>query len=306
MTQQCTAKTTRAVLLAFLCIALGACSTTQKKSSGEEAAFPWATGAPVSEASKTTSEIPKTAEPASPASVGVKSDAMPTRGNPQSEVAAKTETAAPAGRPDEDVARVAREEAGRAKRQLAEEDARINKLREEIQLAKRNMEQETARQSASSAKPANPVPSQNVQAGAETPKSVNNVTVLPADTRSAERIAARDARTVRKPLERSVYFDFDKWDIKAEYDPMLMGHAVYLKGHHDTPTEIQGNCDERGSREYNLALGARRAEAVKRALELLGADGSNIKTVSFGSEKPIAAGKDEASYSQNRRADVLD
>jgi len=110
---------------------------------------------------------------------------------------------------------------------------------------------------------------------------------------------------VQQPLQRSVYFDYDKSGIKEEYDSMLMAHAAYLKLHPGIAKEIQGNCDERGSREYNLALGARRAEAVKRALELLGADGRKIKTVSFGSEKPVALGKDEESYSQNRRADIV-
>jgi peptidoglycan-associated lipoprotein len=85
---------------------------------------------------------------------------------------------------------------------------------------------------------------------------------------------------------------------------MIVGHAAFLKAHPDYKAEVQGNCDERGSREYNLALGARRAESVKRALELAGAEGANIKTVSFGAEKPVAFGQDEESYRQNRRADI--
>jgi peptidoglycan-associated lipoprotein len=93
--------------------------------------------------------------------------------------------------------------------------------------------------------------------------------------------------------------------VPDKYDSMLVAHAAYLKAHPDFKAEVQGNCDERGSREYNLALGARRAESVKRALELAGADGSRISAISYGSEKPVATGKDEESYSQNRRVDIV-
>jgi peptidoglycan-associated lipoprotein len=102
-----------------------------------------------------------------------------------------------------------------------------------------------------------------------------------------------------------VYFGYDQYSVPDEYDEMLLANAAYLKAHPALKTEVQGNCDERGSREYNLALGARRAQAVKRALELAGADGDRIAAISYGAEKPLATGKDEASYSQNRRADIV-
>ena len=105
--------------------------------------------------------------------------------------------------------------------------------------------------------------------------------------------------------KRSVFYEYDKYDIRDEYRPVLQVHGKYLAENRGKKMLIQGNCDERGSREYNLALGARRAQAVKRALELAGADGNRIAAISYGAEKPVATGKDEANYSQNRRADIV-
>lgn len=103
----------------------------------------------------------------------------------------------------------------------------------------------------------------------------------------------------------SVYFDFDKSFIVPKFDDVLNAHAEYLKANPDLNVEIQGNCDERGSREYNIGLGNRRALSVKAGLEILGIQGSRISITSFGSEKPIALGHDEASWQQNRRADFV-
>jgi peptidoglycan-associated lipoprotein len=118
-------------------------------------------------------------------------------------------------------------------------------------------------------------------------------------------VEATSPSNAQRSAERSVYFAFDQALVAEQYNSMLMANAAFLKAHTNFDAEVQGNCDERGSREYNLALGARRAEAVKRALVLAGADGGRITTVSFGSEKPIAAGKDEESYSKNRRVDIV-
>lgn len=104
--------------------------------------------------------------------------------------------------------------------------------------------------------------------------------------------------------KRSVYFDFDSYSVKPEYQLMLQAHAKYLKNHPDTHILIQGNTDERGTSEYNLALGQKRAEAVKNGLETLGVPDSQIEAVSLGKEKPLATGHDEASWAQNRRADI--
>ena len=101
----------------------------------------------------------------------------------------------------------------------------------------------------------------------------------------------------------SVYFDFDKSFIVPKFDDVITSHADYLRANPDLNVEIQGNCDERGSREYNIGLGNRRALAVKAALEILGVAGGRITITSFGSEKPVAMGHDESSWQQNRRAD---
>jgi peptidoglycan-associated lipoprotein len=101
----------------------------------------------------------------------------------------------------------------------------------------------------------------------------------------------------------SVYFDFDKSFIVPKFDDVITSHAEYLRANPDLNVEIQGNFDERGSREYNIGLGNRRALAVKAALEILGVAGGRITITSFGSEKPVAMGHDESSWQQNRRAD---
>jgi peptidoglycan-associated lipoprotein len=105
--------------------------------------------------------------------------------------------------------------------------------------------------------------------------------------------------------KRSIYYDYDKYDVKDEYKPLLQAHANYLKQHPSAKMLIQGNCDERGSREYNIALGQRRADGVKKMLELMGAPGSQIEAVSLGEEKPRCTEQTEACYAQNRRSDML-
>ncbi|MBX3715242.1 MAG: peptidoglycan-associated lipoprotein Pal [Burkholderiales bacterium] len=104
--------------------------------------------------------------------------------------------------------------------------------------------------------------------------------------------------------KRSVYFDFDSNVVKDEFRPVVQAHARYLVDKKDARIRVEGNCDERGSREYNLALGQRRAEAVKRVMTVLGVQEGRIETVSFGEEKPAAAGHDEAAWAQNRRGDI--
>jgi len=104
--------------------------------------------------------------------------------------------------------------------------------------------------------------------------------------------------------KRSVYFDFDSNSVKDEYRGLIQAHSRYLNDHRDSRIRIEGNCDERGSREYNLALGQRRAEAVKKIMTVLGVNDGRIETVSYGEEKPVANGHDEAAWAQNRRADI--
>lgn len=104
---------------------------------------------------------------------------------------------------------------------------------------------------------------------------------------------------------RSVFFDYDQSLIKDPDRPLLQAHASYLRQHPTTKVIVQGNTDERGSREYNIALGQRRADAVKRFLALLGAEDHQIDTVSFGKEKPRCTLSEESCWSQNRRADLV-
>jgi peptidoglycan-associated lipoprotein len=109
----------------------------------------------------------------------------------------------------------------------------------------------------------------------------------------------------RPDLKRSVYFEYDKYDVKPEYRALLESHARWLKANPQARLVIEGNADERGSREYNVALGQRRAEAVTKMLVLLGAKPEQIEAVSWGEEKPRSTGHDEKSYSENRRDDFV-
>jgi peptidoglycan-associated lipoprotein len=104
---------------------------------------------------------------------------------------------------------------------------------------------------------------------------------------------------------RSIYFDLDKYEVKDEYRDLVAAHAKYLVANRGFKMLIQGNTDERGSREYNLSLGQKRSEAVKRSLVLLGATEDQVESVSLGEEKPKNPGHDEAAWSENRRADML-
>ncbi|WP_050479485.1 peptidoglycan-associated lipoprotein Pal [Herbaspirillum rhizosphaerae] len=104
--------------------------------------------------------------------------------------------------------------------------------------------------------------------------------------------------------KRSVYFDYDSYSVKEEFRPVVEAHAKYLNSHKDRKVIIQGNTDDRGGTEYNLALGQKRAEAVRKALVLLGVSDAQVEAVSFGKEKPKALGSDEAAWAENRRADI--
>jgi peptidoglycan-associated lipoprotein len=104
--------------------------------------------------------------------------------------------------------------------------------------------------------------------------------------------------------KRSIYFDLDSYTVKDEFKPVLEAHARYLNANKSRQIVIQGNTDERGGREYNLALGQKRAEAVRRAMALLGVQEGQMEAVSFGKEKPKALGTDEAAWAENRRADI--
>lgn len=107
-------------------------------------------------------------------------------------------------------------------------------------------------------------------------------------------------------IARVVYFDFDSFLVKEEFRPVIEAHARRMGTARDTRIVIEGHTDERGGREYNLALGQKRAEAVQRSLTLLGVPAERIEAVSFGEERPAANGSDESVWSQNRRAEIKD
>jgi len=105
--------------------------------------------------------------------------------------------------------------------------------------------------------------------------------------------------------KRSVFYELDRYDIADQYRPLLQAHGKYLAEHRGTKMLVQGNCDERGSREYNIALGQRRADGVKRLLLLMGATESQVESVSLGEEKPRCEEHSEGCWAQNRRSDML-
>jgi len=110
----------------------------------------------------------------------------------------------------------------------------------------------------------------------------------------------------KSPLsKRSIYFDLDSYIVKDEYQSLLGHHAQFLGKNGQMKMLIQGNADERGSREYNLALGQKRAEAVKKALMLLGVKEAQLESVSLGEEKPACIESTESCWAQNRRGDML-
>ncbi len=105
--------------------------------------------------------------------------------------------------------------------------------------------------------------------------------------------------------QRSVYFDFDSYSVSEQYRGLVETHAGYLAQNSQQRVRIEGNTDERGGAEYNLALGQRRADAVRRMMTLLGVNDSQIETISFGKEKPTSTGSSESDYAENRRADIV-
>ena len=148
-------------------------------------------------------------------------------------------------------------------------------------------------------------------AAAATPPSTRTTPGASTSTGPGSRAAvppvavARGAQDSRPDLKRSVYYEFDKYDVKPEYRALLQSHAAWLKANPQARITIEGNADEQGSREYNIALGQRRADAVKRMMVLLGAQEIQIETVSFGKEKPRREGHDETSWTENRRVDIV-
>lgn len=132
-------------------------------------------------------------------------------------------------------------------------------------------------------------------------------TAIDSNAVSGSTVGANDPR--RDPAsslsKRSIFFDYDSFEVKDSYRPTLEAHAAYLMAKRDAKVILQGNTDNRGSREYNLALGQKRAEAVRKALAVMGVTEGQLEAVSFGEEKPRTEGDSEAAYADNRRADIV-
>ena len=147
-----------------------------------------------------------------------------------------------------------------------------------------------------------------------TDKSAATPGAKPTDPKADPRAVASVEATTRglDPLndpagplsKRSIYFDFDSFVVKPEFQGTVEAHGKFLVANPSRRVTIEGNADERGSREYNLALGQKRADAVKSRLRLLGVPESQMESVSFGEEKPRSTGNDEAAWAENRRADL--
>ena len=135
------------------------------------------------------------------------------------------------------------------------------------------------------------------------PKATKDATTKPATTQQVGMDPLTDPANILS--RRSIFFDYDSNAVKEEFKPVVAAHAKHLSTNRNTRMTIQGNTDERGSREYNLALGQRRADAVRQMMTLLGASSAQIETVSFGEEKPRTQGATEQAYAENRRADIV-
>lgn len=157
-------------------------------------------------------------------------------------------------------------------------------------------------------KPAAPAPAvEERKPAAATPKPVDSKPVARVDATAKPAgspfAALKDPKSVLS--KRSVYFDFDKFDIKDEYRGLVEAHAKFLRENPSAKMLIQGNADDRGSREYNVGLGQRRSESMKKMLTLLGARDEQVEAVSLGEEKPICADQSEECWGKNRRGDML-
>jgi peptidoglycan-associated lipoprotein len=153
-----------------------------------------------------------------------------------------------------------------------------------------------ASQSTQESEPA-PAPAPGVSTAKATPQA--------APAASAPRGAATTVSVRAMPQARSIYYEYDKSEIKPEGVKTIDAHAQYLRVHPEVKVKVEGNADERGSAEYNLALGQRRADAVMQRMTILGVPSDRIETVSFGKEKPKATGHEESAWSENRRSDIV-
>lgn len=151
------------------------------------------------------------------------------------------------------------------------------------------------------------VPLDNVPVENKSPTAPATASTQAPATGVAPVVTGSDTTQNQGPqnVARLIYFDFDSYVIKPEYQSIVDGHARYLKANPSRHIFIEGHTDERGGREYNLALGQRRAEAVRNALRLLGVQDNQVEAVSFGKEKPADPGSGEDAWAKNRRAEIV-
>jgi peptidoglycan-associated lipoprotein len=151
--------------------------------------------------------------------------------------------------------------------------------------------------------PETQAPATTTESGAETSGLGNeaegaNAGAAGMGTAQQQALAALKDRSV-------IYFEYDSSEIRPEYVGVVAAHAAYLSKYPTARARVEGHTDERGSREYNIGLGERRAQAVRRALMLQGAADTQLSTVSYGEERPVGAGSDEAAWTQNRRVEIV-
>ncbi len=176
-----------------------------------------------------------------------------------------------------------------ARQQEAEKQAQVMREQDEL---KRQLEEQQRRQQGQAQQQEQPIV-----------RPLSDGTVGESQLKSDPWAQLKEAGNLLS--KRSIFYEYDHYDIQEEYVPIIDAHAKLLMAHTDLKMFVQGNCDDRGSREYNLALGQRRAESVKRAMVLLGVNDKQVETVSFGAEKPVAFGQDEESWAKNRRSDLV-
>ena len=143
--------------------------------------------------------------------------------------------------------------------------------------------------------------------GGSAPASSSSSSATPSGTTSGQPSASSSSASmqVSMPSQRSVYYDFDQSDIKTGQRGTIEANAKYLVANPSAKVTVEGNCDERGSREYNLALGQRRSEGVVKMMGLLGVKNGQMEATSLGKEKPKAQGHDESAWQENRRSDIV-
>lgn len=141
--------------------------------------------------------------------------------------------------------------------------------------------------------------------GAPTDIGASTTGTSGSDVSGAELTADQRAIEALKQVGTLIYFDYDRADIKPEYVAIVTAHAKFLGENPARKLRLEGHSDERGSREYNIGLGERRAQSVRRALLLQGVNEAQLTTVSYGEERPAVAGSDESAYAKNRRVELV-